>query len=266
MCTIGAVRLENGAIALFKNKDFALPTFSDQVVFNQQMFGCAGLETFAECDASEPVFSGLSIGANKQGLLVAVNHVKISDSTHRNYDLLTETALRAAADVLQGIELIRAEVSARPYWWGNLILADKSSFAIVEVRGQELQVQISKNNVFRTNHQPMFGEVASPDKLPCSAQRYTSTLARLEAVSNLKGLKAMLSSHDDGNTGICNHGQPLTTVYSYILCHHLGRTTAYIANGLPCKSKWVELNLPFGASWTSDKANAVLQAYPNAAA
>ena len=85
MCTIGAIRLKNGAMALFKNKDFSAKQFSDHVVMDADLFGCEGLETFAASDA-DMVFSGLSAGANRHGLLATVNHVKITDPDHHNYD------------------------------------------------------------------------------------------------------------------------------------------------------------------------------------
>lgn len=266
MCTMGSAVLEDGTRVLFKNKDFALPDFSDRVVSDPHLFGPAGLETFAEDEAQTPVFSGLSIGANQHGLLATVNHVKITDPDHRNYDRLTEIALREGVDVSSGISAIRAAVAEHPYWWGNLILADDRTCAAVEVRGQEVNVETAEGSIFRTNHQPLFGETESPDDLPCSVRRHVSAGARLDGIRTVEELTAMLSSHDDGETGICNHGVPLTTVYSYVLSLKDGQTTAHIANGLPCQAGWAVLAPPLGEAWTQEGAAELLDAYPNAVA
>ena len=72
MCTIGAIILGEEEYLLFKNKDFARTKFNDRIVSNNNWFGSLGLETFS-LDSSVPdVYSGLSIGANKHGLLACV--------------------------------------------------------------------------------------------------------------------------------------------------------------------------------------------------
>jgi hypothetical protein len=141
----------------------------------------------------------------------------ITDEHHRNDDRLVEAALREASDVGAGIAAISDAVAANPYWWGNVILADTQQVAALEVRGQAVRVDRASSRIFRTNHQPLFGDVGSPEAQPCSATRFASAQARLGDVQSVADLKAMLASHDDGATGICNHGVPLTTVYAYIL-------------------------------------------------
>ncbi len=263
MCTIGALRIDDDEYLLFKNKDFSLPTFSDRLSLSADVFGPLGLETFAERGAVESVFSGLSLGANRHGLFACVNHVKMDDDRHRNYDCLVEAALCAAKNVQEAIATLQCEVAAQPYWWGNLILADAHQLAAVEVRQQEIRVEYAANQIFRTNHQPMFGEAASPDNLPCSARRFASAQARLGVVPSVDGVKAMLASHDDGGTGVCNHGVPLTTVYSYILQFKASAMTLHVANGTPCSSPWHEMVLPLGALWDEKSAGEFRAKYPN---
>ena len=265
MCTIGAIRLKNGAMALFKNKDFSAKQFSDHVVMDADLFGCEGLETFAASDA-DMVFSGLSAGANRHGLLATVNHVKITDPDHHNYDQLTELALRQAKTADQAVAIIKQALKHHAYWWGNLIFADHKGCYAMEVRGQDYHVTKLADRVFRTNHQPLFGDTVSPDDLPCSAKRFDAANGRLSDVMTLDHLKEMLSAHDDDGTGICNHGVPLTTVYSYILIHHQNSITAHIAHGLPCQADWVELTPPFGSCWSEQPQKAFLKAYPGVAA
>ena len=264
MCTIGALRIKDDEFLLFKNKDFAQPRFSDRVVLDADVFGPEGLETYAADDTVESVFSGLSVGANRHGLFACVNNVKITDERHRNYDRLVELALREAENVEEAIAAISTEVAAQPYWWGNLILADRRDLAAVEVRGQEIRVEHAGSRIFRTNHQPLFGETGSPDDLPCSATRFVSAQSRLGDVRSVDDLKAMLASHDDGETGICNHGVPLTTVYSYILQHKAGVLTLHVADGLPCAADWRELPLPLGSLWTAASDASFRSRYPGA--
>ena len=266
MCTIGALRLNGDEVLLFKNKDFAQTRFSDRVVLDADVFGPQGLETFAADGSVESVFSGLSVGANRHGLLACVNNVLITEGDHRNYDRLVESALREATDVDTAIAAISDEVASHPYWWGNVILADEEQLAALEVRGQELRVERSDSAIFRTNHQPLFGESGSPEDLPCSANRFASAQARLGDVHSVADLKAMLASHDDGETGICNHGVPLTTVYSYILQDKAGEMTLHIANGLPCATDWVALPLPLGSRWTEADAATFRAGYPGGSA
>ncbi len=264
MCTIGALRVGDDEVLLFKNKDFAHARFSDRVVLDADVFGPRGLETFATDGTVESVFSGLSVGANRHGLLACVNNVLITDEHHRNYDRLVETALREAKDVDEAIAAISDAVASNPYWWGNLIVADTEQLAALEVRGQQVRVDHATSRIFRTNHQPLFGETGSPEDLPCSATRFASAQARLGDVRSVDDLKAMLASHDDGDTGICNHGVPLTTVYSYILQRNGGEMTLHIANGLPCTAQWTELRLPLGAGWTEERAREFRAEYPGA--
>ena len=262
MCTIGALRVDDDEVLLFKNKDFAQTHFSDRVVLDADLFGPRGLETFAADGTVESVFSGLSVGANRHGLFACVNNVLITDEHHRNYDRLVETALREASDVDGAIAAIADEVAAHPYWWGNVILADAEQLTALEVRGQELRIDHAGSWIFRTNHQPLFGEVGSPEDLPCSATRFASAQSRLGDVHSVADLKAMLASHDDGETGICNHGVPLTTVYAYILQRQAGEMTLHVANGLPCATDWTALPLPLGSRWTEERAAAFLAGYP----
>ena len=208
----------------------------------------------------------MSVGANRHGLFACDNNVRIRDEHHRNYDRLVETALREATDVDEAIATISDEVASHPYWWGNLILADAEQLAALEVRGQEIRVERASSRIFRTNHQPLFGETASPEHLPCSATRFASTRSRLGDVRSVDDLKAMLASHDDGETGICNHGVPLTTVYSYILQRKGDEMTLHVANGLPCSTVWTELPLPLGSRWTETRAAAFLSDYPGGSA
>ena len=225
------------------------------------IFGCEGLETFAAAD-EDMVFSGLSVGGNAHGLMATVNHVKITDPNHQNYDRLTELVLTKATTIDEAVDCIQAALSQDSYWWGNLIIADPSGSIAIEIRGHDCQITPLADRVFRANHQPLFGEASSPDDLPCSARRAKATTQRLPHIRSIQDLKNMLSAHDDGTTGICNHGVPLSTVYSYILVLRDGEMTLHIANGRPCEAEWMALTPPLGARWSQDQSMQFLNAYP----
>lgn len=266
MCTIGAMALGQNEYLLFKTKDFARPRFEDRVEVKRDWFGPLGLETFADDPAIPNVFSGLSIGANRNGLLCCVNHVKTTGDASLNYDLLTQAALAEAENVLSAIEVIESHTKQQPYWWGNVILADGRHLAAVEVRGNHIRSESSTDRIFRVNHQPLFGESRSPDGINCSANRFASASRRMPQVSSLEGILEMLTTHDDGETGICNHGHEYKTVYAYVLHHKSGNTALYVAHGNPCQSDWIRLTVPIGHNWSSAAADEFVKQYPGAVA
>ncbi|MEM7172480.1 MAG: hypothetical protein AAF530_20095 [Pseudomonadota bacterium] len=76
----------------------------------------------------------------------------------------------------------------------------------------------------------------------------------------------MLQTHDDGATGICNHGDKISTVYSYLLHRHDGVTDLHVAQGRPCQSPWIKLSPPLGEAWSKAAAAAFTADYPGATA
>ncbi len=261
MCTIGAVRLPDGSVVLFKNKDFSRPTFTDRVELSHDWFGPLGLETFDDASPDGEVWSGLSIGANRHGLLACVNHVLADGVDGTNYDCLVEQAVRNCSSVEEAIAALEQRLATTPSWWGNLILADKTDIAAVEVRGSDAVVERSTDRVYRTNHQPAFGEVQSPDGHACSADREIFAAERIGSVESVEDLQAMLSSHDNSDTGICNH-TALTTVYSYILHLDAEQLTFHVTSGPPCRNEWQSLPVPLGSAWSADAAERFLRRYP----
>jgi predicted choloylglycine hydrolase len=263
MCTIGAVQLSDSETLLFKNKDFAEVGYSDKLSLNESYFGPLGLETFGEA-GKLPVFSGLSLGANKYGLMACVNHVKSTSPRSLNYDLLVQDVVAECQSVDEAIECIERLVGKQSYWWGNLILADKCKTAVAEVRDYECRTHVDKSFTFRTNHQPLFEEVESLDGIECSAQRYQSVEARLSQVCSVEDMISMLSTHDDqdGSTGICNHTSSLKTVYSYLLHQKEGALVLYVCKGNPCAGSWEKLQVPVGKLWSQEAEQRFRHRYP----
>lgn len=266
MCTIGAIILSEDEYLLFKNKDFARPKFNDRIVSNKDWFGPQGLETFDQDPATPNVYSGLSIGANRHGLLACVTHVRVTEPEKANYDILVELALSEARDVDGAKQVIADYLANQACWWGNVVLTDGKKVAAVEVREQEFRVEENQNRIVRTNHQPMFGEAESSFGVECSAKRFFSADLRAGIIESTEEVVEMLAAHDNGRTGICNHRPELGTVYSYVLNVNPDRTRIWVSQGNPCKSPRASMRVPLGGSWSPDAAEKFIRRFPGAEA
>ena len=262
MCTTGVVRLGPDDYLLFKNKDFVRTHFEDRVVLKRDVFGVEGITTWAGTDPDRDRFSGFSIGANSDGLLVCDSNVRTLDD-HENYDDLVEIALREGHDVASAADAMRRAVSRSPYLWGNLVLIDSSSSGSVEVRGDRVHVEPSPAPLARSNHHVVLGAHPADDDTTTSALRLASASRRVGSARSLDDVLALQSSHDDGTTGVCNHAL-YATVYSYVLRFRSETTTLYVGQGRPCEDQVrAELAIPFGEAFTSQSADAFLAAYPS---
>jgi hypothetical protein len=150
--------------------------------------------------------------------------------------------------------------------WGNLILIDASDQAVIEVRGNDVEVRSMNGPAACTNHHIAFGahldgdDTSSTEKRLASAERYVAKAASIEDIF------ALQRSHDDGETGICNHSTR-QTVYSYVLRRRGTATTLYVGRGKPCKELTrAELELPLGPAWSLAAAAAFRSGYPSATA
>ncbi|MGO1120149.1 carcinine hydrolase/isopenicillin-N N-acyltransferase family protein [Rhodovibrionaceae bacterium A322] len=262
MCTIGTVILGPDSYLLFKNKDFGQEEFGEQLISTADLFATAGVETFAETDNAKAVYSGLSIGANSHGLLCCDAHVSFEPEGGKNYDLLVEVALTKGQDVPTAISALEAYLCTTSTWAGNLVLTDGEICAAVEAKGHELTVTYSPHHATMTNHQltfPMGAEPASDSSLG----RFQSADQRLQKVTSAAEVFALLRSHDDGQTGVCNHLEGRRTVYSYVLQVDKGETRLFVTNRLPCQTEaFQELPLPLGSSWSEASADSLKAAYP----
>lgn len=262
MCTTGVLRLDPDDYILFKNKDFGRSHFDDRIVVEPEVFGVEGITTWAESDPARDRFSGFSIGANASGLLCCDSNVRTLPD-HANYDDLVEIALRRGTDVSSAVEAVRAAVARRPYLWGNLIMIDPSASAAVEVRGSEVEVTPLTGPAARCNHHVVLGPHPGNDDTVTTEPRLASAQRRVNAVSSLEDVFALQASHDDGETGICNHALH-QTVYSYLLRHRAGRTTLYVSQGRPCAGpKRHELLLPLGDLWSPEAETEFRATYPS---
>ncbi|MCE2528427.1 MAG: hypothetical protein J4G11_00975 [Acidimicrobiia bacterium] len=262
MCTTGFFRLGPDDYLLFKNKDFGRESFDDRLVLEPDVFGVEGITTWAGTDPDLDRFSGFSIGANSSGLLVCDSNVRTLYG-HANYDDLVEIALREGMDVASGVAAVERAVASRPYLWANLVLIDRHGQAAIEVRSRRTAVLRPDRPTARSNHHTELGVHPDNDDRLTTLDRIASAQARLDRAASLEDILELLRSHDQGDTGVCNH-LGYSTVYSYLLRHQAGTTTLMVSRGRPCEgSPRVEMELPFGPVWSPGGVENFLAAYPS---
>ena len=265
MCTTGVLRLGSDDYLLFKNKDFGRTHFDDRLVTEPDVFGVRGVSTWAGTDPDLDQFSGLSIGANQHGLLCCDSNVRTLDG-HANYDELTEIALRQGRDIDSAVAAVGEAVGSRPYLWANLIMIDATAATAVEVRGKHAEVTALSGPTARSNHHIELNPHPDDDDTVTTRKRLASAQRRLDQAAAIDDIFALQRSHDDGDTGICNH-KGYRTVYSYVL-RRTGDTTAlYVAQGQPCADPArVELAVPVGEQWSPNSVVRFRTSYPSAQA
>lgn len=265
MCTIGCLRpgrLGEDEYVLFKNKDFGRAHFDDRIVVEREVFGVEGITTWAGSDPDQDQFSGFSLGANSAGLLACDSNVRTLPD-HANYDDLVEIALREGSDVASGAAAVQAAAEEKPYLWGNVLLIDGEGAAAVEVRGRRTAVMPLPGPAARTNHHPRWGVHPEQDDAVTSQTRWDSAQYQVERAGSVEDVFDLLGSHDDGDTGVCNHAL-YRTVYSYVLHHRAGETSLYVRQGAPCAGGLIhELTPPLGERWSPQAATDFRAAYPS---
>lgn len=263
MCTTGVLRLADGSYSLFKNKDFGRSHLDDRVWLDARVFGVLGMTTWAGDDPDRDEYSGFSVGANAHGLLCCDSNVVTLDGLV-NYDVMTEIALREGTDVASAVEAVRVAAAASPVSWGNLMLIDATSAASLEIRGSEVAIVPLEGASARSNHHVLLGHHEFQEDHATTGKRLAAAQRRLETAATLSDVFELQTSHDDGDTGICNHTS-LTTVYSYVLNWHAAGTTLHVVQGRPCfGAERVSIDIPFGERFTSDAAEHFMEAYPTA--
>lgn len=262
MCTIGVLRLADEYL-LFKNKDFVRPHFDDRLVVEPEVFGVMGTTSWADADNTSDRFSGFSLGANASGLLCCDSNVRTLED-HENYDDLVEIALRQGTGVASAIDAVRSAVERRPYLWANLLMIDANESASVEVRSNRVEVVPLDRPTSRANHHVVMGANREDDDTVTSQSRYESAQRQIHAVSTLSDIFELQRSHDEGNTGVCNHSL-YQTVYSYVLRRRDDQTSLYVSQGRPCESPLPkEMVLPIGSLWSTEDESEFRAAYPSA--
>jgi hypothetical protein len=262
MCTTGALRLGPDEYLLFKNKDFGRRSFEDRLVVEPDVFGVAGITTWAGADPDLDEFGGFSLGANDHGLLVCDSNVRTLPA-HENYDRLVEIALREGRDVTSGVDAVRKATSAQPFLWANLVLVDMTTVAAIDVRGDQVKITNESDRITRSNHHVVLGAHEHDDDTITSELRLASSTARLGRAASVDDIFDLQRSHDHGDTGVCNHSI-YDTVYSYVLHRGDGVTTLFVTKGHPCRAdEPIEMAIPLGADWTNEAAGRFRDRYPS---
>ena len=265
MCTTGVLRLGPEEFILFKNKDFGRPHFDDRIVLEPEVFGVEGITTWAGTDPELDRFSGFSIGANAAGVLACDSNVRTLPD-HANYDDLVEIALRGGANVESCAEAVEAAAETQPYLWGNLLLAGEEGQMAIEVRGRRTERLPLSGAAARTNHHTRLGVHPDNDDTVTSETRLASAQRRLEQARSVEDVFALLASHDDGDSGVCNHAL-YRTVYSYVFHRQAGETVLHVRQGSPCAAGEIRrMVLPLGERWSADEEGRFRAAYPSARA
>lgn len=263
MCTTGVIHFADGSYALFKNKDFGRVHLDDRLWLDRDLFGVLGMTTWAGDDPSKDEYSGFSVGANSAGLLVCDSNVVTLDGLV-NYDVMTEVALREGTDVASAAEAVRRACAANETSWGNLVMIDATGAASVEIRGTEARIVPLAGPSARSNHHVVLGHHELQADTRTTEKRRSSAQRQLESAGSIDDLFRLQASHDDGDTGVCNHSD-LNTVYSYVLHRAEGRTTLHVLQGRPCSGAGrTSIAIPFGGDFSSAAAEGFVRAYPTA--
>ena len=264
MCTTGVLSLVDGSSVLFKNKDFGRSHLDDRVWLDADVFGVCGMTTWAGDDPALDDYSGFSIGANSKGLLCCDSNVVTLDG-FVNYDLMTEVALRQGVDVASAAEAIRAACEVSPASWGNIVMIDANGAASVEIRGADVVIVALEGPTARSNHHVVLGQHEMQEDHATTVLRLDAAQRRLEVATTLADVFDLQRSHDDGDSGVCNHVS-LTTVYSYVLQRTESSITLHVLQGRPCSgAERVSIEIPFRDLFTPDAVEHFMRSYPTAA-
>ncbi|MFX1603951.1 MAG: hypothetical protein ACFFCK_10740 [Promethearchaeota archaeon] len=265
-CTLGA-KIVGNRYFLLKNRDLVYQDFKDTVVFDDTVFGVAGVKI----GTGEP--AGVSIGFNKWGLS-ACNSTVLATSDEA-YDILMERVLRKAWSLDQAHELVNEELqSGNRYQWGNFLLATHEEVGAIEIGEGVCEIERSPIMITRANHHLRLPTMEALKKatdeereaggpIPTSQRRRQLVSRMLEDATSLGDMMKILSSHSDtrGFDSICRHRgmdpgeSPFLgeTSYSYIAeVLKLGPDKfdfrIHASRGNPCSNKYDETVVDFSSS------------------
>ena len=203
-CTVGIIHVPGG-ILFFKNRDL-----SEQYRTNRMSVWQSTPELHALRGANLKTgeLAGFAIGVNRNGVCVANTHrVSTPDVT---YDVLCEELVsraRSRDDVWSIVESYMAEYTVQG---GKILVASPAWTLLVEVLGDEYQLQDVEGSFVMTNdftllsHEPERAEVHTQS----SRIRHEVAWGMIETITSIGALKGMLRSHlpEKGPFSICNHG------------------------------------------------------------
>jgi hypothetical protein len=190
--------------------------------------------------------AGVAIGLNRHGICVANTH--LCSTPDVTYDLLCEELVRRAQrrdDVPAIVEGFMVEHRVQG---GKILVASPACTLLVEVLGDEYQIQDVEGSFVMTNdfsllsHAPERAEVHTQS----SRIRHEVAWGMLETVSSIGELKGMLRSHlpEKGPFSICNHGlDGFGTESSHIIEVRDGYAAWSHLVGYPCENDYETVRL-----------------------
>ncbi len=245
----GAVILpELEKTVLFKNRDLTTSAHSDELFYDVDAFGIKGI------DPVTGQVSGIAVGVNRYGLVAANTHVMSTQEP--SYHVLTEQILMFAKDAEDALAMVEDHLrTGRKYQWGNLILADSDSALVVELAGEQHNIEWSPKKVLRSSHHIMLDtedEVRQytsrfgPNFYDASVKRLDRGYELIRRVDNVKDVFDLLRDHGEakGQASICMHpegdGTPFTAMSYVIEVDHAQDSTrpkvvVHVAKGNPCQ-------------------------------
>lgn len=264
-CTAGAKRI-GSRYFLFKNRDLIWSDFSDDVVFDDDVFFVRGV------DSRTRETAGAALGANRWGLAAANTTVLATEDSP--YDLLLERILRECKDIESAMTMVQQDlVSGSRYQWTNFVLADRTMVAAIEMAEGEARLETDLAMITRTNHHLLLPTVEAVKSAPPevreaggplqTSQKRRQVAARiLETATSKQDFIQLLSTHSEsrGFDSICRHWAENTyhepfrgaTIYSYIIeVLDIGLSDldirVSVARGNPCSNTFFEFEIEFDA-------------------
>jgi hypothetical protein len=241
-CTVGVVRLQGG-ILFFKNRDLAEQYRTNRMSVWQST---AELHVLKGANLKTGELEGIAIGVNRHGVCVANTH--LCSTPDVTYDLLCEELVRRARSRDDVFAIAEGFVEQQRVQGGKILVASPAWTLLVEVLGDEYQIQDIEGSFAMTNdfalisHEPERAEVHTQS----SRIRHEVATEMIRTITGIGALKGMLRSHlpEKGPYSICNHGQDgFGTETSHIIEVREGYVAWSHLVGLPCENDYVTVRL-----------------------
>ncbi len=158
-CTVGVIQIPDG-ILFFKNRDLASQYLTNRTTVWQStpdyhVLRGANLETGE--------LQGIAIGVNRQGICVANTH--LCSTPDVTYDLLCEDLVRRAQSREDVPTIVEGFMAEHTVQGGKILVASTAWTLLVEVLGDEFQIQdfedsfVMTNNFSLISHEPERAEI-----------------------------------------------------------------------------------------------------------
>jgi predicted choloylglycine hydrolase len=125
------------------------------------------------------------------------------------------------------------------------LLADKSGrIARVEAAPEDIDVEITDDgmlatiNTFQSTAMTQYDQVPANNIVFSYQRRIQDWHEANKGQIDLPAIKALCSGHENG---LCDHGQPSGTIYSWLA--ELGTDEAHVAHGRPCENEYQKVTL-----------------------